>query len=268
MLKRYEYFFDDHIFFVHTENNIFIPFLKENKTNHQNAYHFFFIKNFTSFNTLEHPLHQTCFMAKNEITLQQWFQKGGIFGFIGHSKSLIQNIQHYLNDMIVQYNNRVENNLFAQHPTFPFSKKIYLLTECEPFAESIQKLCSSFTKKDVKTGLHEILVNGIEHGHLGIDSATKQSLYQNGQFLNFIMKKFNQNRMKFITIQGEITQHETKKCIKISVIDQGEKQLKISQQITTPYSGRGLQIAQQITFDKIFYHAEKNQIDGYIFLDS
>lgn len=209
----------------------------------------------------------TCFIAMTIDELLTWFEKGGVFGFL-YDGSVKENVRAYSRIMVTIYENQAKNLTIYRRFVFPFSCKIYLFEDCEFLADFIQKLCLRHVNKDVKTGVHELLTNAMEHGNhpISLSLEIKNDL---ANILAQRKKKINENFDKYVSVTGEIKTYQGRDAIEIEIQDMGDgfdwKNRQPSSK--TSYDGRGLMIAKAISFDALTYNEKGNCVTGYIYLN-
>ncbi len=123
----------------------------------------------------------------------------------------------------------------------------------------------------VGLGLSELLVNAVEHGNLGIGYNEKSEFNLKGIWEEEIERRLNlaENINKRVTIEYERSVHE----IKITIKDQGQgfdwqKYMEISADRAFDSHGRGIAIANMLSFDSIEYQGNGNQVIVTVLLDS
>lgn len=245
----------------YVEQNIFqYPLMNESKNSS-----FFFIDQYKLETWVSDKFFVTCFIADTTDDLLRWFENGGIFGFIKDEKIKEKSL-YYLNVMIDIYENHKKNLSIQNQLCFPFLLKMYLFEDCISIANFIQKACHKYSKKDVLTGVHELLTNAMIHGNWALPQGfenKKQNLLAHRK------KRFNDSFSKFVLVSGEIKGHLMRQAIHIKIEDMGEgfdwKNATIP--LKTSYSGRGLIIAKEISFDELTYNDAGNCVTGYIYLD-
>lgn len=116
--------------------------------------------------------------------------------------------------------------------------------------------------EDIQLGIHELLLNALEHGNLGIGFKTKTRLLQEGAWQEEMMRRLNfpYNAWKRVTVH--IEEHGYWK--KFRIMDEGKGfnwQHYLSQQpnIRLPH-GRGLMIARGAGFNSLYYNAVGNEV--------
>lgn len=111
-------------------------------------------------------------------------------------------------------------------------------------------------------GIYELLLNAVEHGHLGINSEEKTKLLRRGDFGNELTCRMAlpEYREKYV----EVTFTENHFFLTLCISDHGngfdwKARLNATANHLTPY-GRGLLIAQNCGFDRIVFNAQGNSV--------
>ncbi|AZZ90736.1 response regulator [Hahella sp. KA22] len=115
----------------------------------------------------------------------------------------------------------------------------------------------------VVTGLAELLVNAVEHGNLGISYDEKTDLNLRGEWMNEVQRrqKLPENQNK--RVQVEFTR--TDDAITVAITDQGpgfnwREYLQISVERATDNHGRGIAMANLLSFDDLTYEGDGNRV--------
>ncbi|MBU6950114.1 response regulator [Hahella sp. HN01] len=115
----------------------------------------------------------------------------------------------------------------------------------------------------VVTGLAELLVNAVEHGNLGITYDEKTDLNLRGEWMNEVQRrqKLPENQNK--RVQVEFTR--TDDAITVAITDQGpgfnwREYLQISVERATDNHGRGIAMANLLSFDDLTYEGDGNRV--------
>ena len=113
---------------------------------------------------------------------------------------------------------------------------------------------------DILIGIHELLLNAVEHGNLRIDGSLKIELLREGRFAQEIDRRLriHENANKYV----KIDLHENRFFRSLSIHDQGDgfdwaSMVQPSGDISA-LNGRGLLIAQHSGFDIFRYNATGN----------
>jgi len=116
---------------------------------------------------------------------------------------------------------------------------------------------------NVKLGLTELMVNAIEHGNLGISYDEKSRLNARDEWESEIARRLAlpSNKNKNVSINFS----RNKKEITFLIVDEGEgfdwtPYMKISPNRLLDSHGRGIAIANSISFDQINYLGKGNQV--------
>jgi len=122
----------------------------------------------------------------------------------------------------------------------------------------------------VGLGLTELLVNAFEHGNLGIGYAQKSELNLKNNWENEIVRRMNfpENIDKRVVITYERNEWE----IKFFIEDQGEgfeweQYLELNPTRAFDSHGRGIAMANMLSFDNIEYLGKGNQVIASLLLN-
>lgn len=112
-------------------------------------------------------------------------------------------------------------------------------------------------------GLHELLVNAVEHGNLGISYAEKTALLRNGDWHAEIKRRlvFPENKKKM----GSLSLEVTKEAIVVHIKDDGEgfdwhEYLEFSPDRATDPHGRGIAASRALSFNSVEYLGAGNEV--------
>ena len=139
------------------------------------------------------------------------------------------------------------------------------LSEAQLIAqEIIQKLA---LQPRVYIGLLELLLNAIEHGNLEIDHALKTQLIQQKKWHEEINKRYQQAPYKDRYVK--ITVLEESDHYIITIEDQGAGfdwlyYTNALAEVTDKKHGRGILIAQMISFQQLEYLGKGNKVKCYL----
>jgi len=135
------------------------------------------------------------------------------------------------------------------------------LDEAQALAAMIANACPE--PRRVVMGLSELLVNGLEHGNLGITYAEKSELNATGSWRQEVERRtaLPENQDKFVELEFE----RTGSAIHILIQDQGEgfeweKYLSFSPERSMDNHGRGIAMAGLLSFDRIEYQGKGNRV--------
>ena len=135
------------------------------------------------------------------------------------------------------------------------------LEEARSLAAMLANACDD--SDHVVLGLTELMVNAVEHGNLGIGYEEKSRLNLSGEWEKEIMFRLNQpeNSQKRATVEFE--RHENR--IMFAILDQGEgfewrRYVELSPERALDSHGRGIAMANSISFDSIEYRGAGNEV--------
>lgn len=130
-------------------------------------------------------------------------------------------------------------------------------------AESLADLLANLypTPKQIKTGLRELLLNGIEHGNLGISYDEKTILTEKNTWKQEVEERLNlpENRDKFIEVK--ISKSESNITLKITDMGNGfnwQEYMEPSPERMTDNHGRGIAMANMLSFTSLEYQGNGN----------
>ncbi|MFK5948937.1 MAG: response regulator [Methylococcales bacterium] len=148
--------------------------------------------------------------------------------------------------------------------TFEFKN----LEQARSIASLISNACPEPEK--IVMGLSELMVNAIEHGNLGISYAEKSELNEKGLWLEEISTRLllNQNINKTATINFQRTDNK----IEIIITDQGngfdwKTYMDFDPNRVMDSHGRGIAIANKLSFSMLEYQEKGNKVRAQILLD-
>ena len=117
------------------------------------------------------------------------------------------------------------------------------------------------------TGLFELMLNAIEHGNLGIGYDTKSNLNKSGEWVNEVQRRqqLDANRNK----SAQIHFKRKKDHIEITISDEGkgfdwQEYLNFDVQRLLDSHGRGIAIANNISFDHLEYNQRGNEVCAHL----
>ena len=117
--------------------------------------------------------------------------------------------------------------------------------------------------KKVMIGLCELIINGIEHGNLGISYEEKKELIIENKWKEEINKRLQDDEYKdrWATVEC----HKDDSAIKVTIEDCGEgfnweNYMQIDPARATDPHGRGIALANMISFDDITYIGQGNKV--------
>ncbi|MBF0371366.1 MAG: response regulator [Magnetococcales bacterium] len=140
--------------------------------------------------------------------------------------------------------------------------------EARALAKKLAKLCPNPVTAAI--GLAELLVNGVEHGCLGITYEEKTRLHEQNAWDTELERRFAlpENSQKRVTIQMRRTPSE----ISFHIQDPGvgfdwKSYLKIDPGRVLHKHGRGIAVARSLSFDGMEYSESGNKVTAVIFLE-
>ncbi len=115
----------------------------------------------------------------------------------------------------------------------------------------------------VMFGMHELLVNAVEHGNLGISYAEKAALLLHGGWKEEIERRLGlpENKNKFASLDLKATEE----AIVVHIKDDGKgfdwhKYLEVSPDRATDPHGRGIAASRMMSFDSVEYLGAGNEV--------
>jgi anti-sigma regulatory factor (Ser/Thr protein kinase)/CheY-like chemotaxis protein len=125
-------------------------------------------------------------------------------------------------------------------------------------------LASAYSSPErILIGLSELLMNAVEHGNLAINYDLKSDLNAQGKWLNEVERRLNlpENKDKFVTTTFE--RYEDR--IEITIEDEGDgfdwkKYKKTDPSRLLDSHGRGILMAQTLSFDELLYSDKGNKV--------
>ncbi len=137
--------------------------------------------------------------------------------------------------------------------------------------EQLSALLSSVCPEPRKAvvGLWELILNGIEHGNLGISYAEKSELNKENKWASEIKRRLSlsENGAKSVEIYMNCYDND----IEFIIQDQGDgfnwqNYLDISPERAFDSHGRGIAMACMYSFDKVEYHGTGNMVSAVVSL--
>lgn len=120
----------------------------------------------------------------------------------------------------------------------------------------------------VFTGVAELFINAVEHGNLGISYETKGKLLEENTLQEEIAAReaLAENRLKKVDVSFE----RKDEGYYLQITDQGEgfdwrKYLLVDPARATHNHGRGIAMANLMSFDQLSYNEKGNRVTGMIF---
>ena len=116
-------------------------------------------------------------------------------------------------------------------------------------------------------GISELIINGIEHGNLGVGYKLKTQLLKDGKWTEEIERRLNlsENKGKYVTISAR----RLKNSIEFNVLDCGagfqpHDYLDFAPLRSNDSHGRGIALANAVVFDQLKYEGKGNQVTAII----
>ncbi len=118
-------------------------------------------------------------------------------------------------------------------------------------------------------GLTELLINAIEHGNLGITYSDKTELVTAGQWKDEVQRRLES--AEYSERYVSVTYQKTDERIEITIEDQGdgfdwEKYMEMDPKRAFDPHGRGIALANAMSFDLVTYMGKGNVVRGTIHL--
>ena len=112
-------------------------------------------------------------------------------------------------------------------------------------------------------GLTELLVNGVEHGNLGISYAEKSALLDQGQFEAELIRRLA--LPEHMKKRVHITIERTDGNLELTILDDGsgfdwKQYLDLNRERADDLHGRGIAMAKLISFDEVEFRGRGNQV--------
>jgi len=142
------------------------------------------------------------------------------------------------------------------------------LDEARSIASLVSNACPQPEK--IVMGLTELMVNAIEHGNLGITYDEKSALNEKGTWVEEISARLllKQNKDKIATLNFQ----RLKNKIEIIITDQGEgfdweTYMDFDPNRVMDSHGRGIAIANKLSFSLVEYRGKGNEVRAQLTLD-
>jgi anti-sigma regulatory factor (Ser/Thr protein kinase) len=125
------------------------------------------------------------------------------------------------------------------------------------------RLANYFPKpEDILIGIHELLLNAVEHGNLGLGSETKAALLREGTFGREISRRLRMPAYAYKSVH--ITLQQADRFCRITIQDEGggfnwRHYMGLTDHGAVPY-GRGLMIASRCGFDSLMFNDRGNAV--------
>jgi anti-sigma regulatory factor (Ser/Thr protein kinase) len=139
------------------------------------------------------------------------------------------------------------------------------LDDARSLASLISNACPEPEK--IVMGITELMINAIEHGNLGIGYEEKSSLNQSGLWEDEINRRLSAKDN--VHLFAEISYKDLGNQICISIIDQGkgfdwQNYLEFDPERVMDNHGRGIAIANNLSFKRIEYRGKGNEVYAYV----
>jgi len=153
----------------------------------------------------------------------------------------------------------------AEAPQASATFELRNLNEADQLATLLANSCPDPGK--VIPGISELLINAIEHGNLHIGYAEKSDLKKNGTWREEIEHRLQQAQFRDKT--ASVRYGKNGKTIAITVTDQGkgfdwQKYLEFSPERAFDCNGRGIAMANMLSFDELRYNNCGNEVTAII----
>ncbi len=134
-----------------------------------------------------------------------------------------------------------------------------------------QYIANCFPRPEtVVFGLHELMINAVEHGNLGITYAEKNALLLNGDWRAEVERRLSspENKNKFASLALKVTED----AIVIYIKDDGKgfdwyKYMDLSPDRAIDPHGRGIALSRTMSFDSVDYLGTGNEVRCTVKLD-
>lgn len=147
--------------------------------------------------------------------------------------------------------------------------EVYTPEQGEQLSALLSSACPEPNK--VVVGLWELILNGIEHGNLGISYKEKSQLNQDNQWTSEIQRRLSlrENKAKFVGIH----MNRNNSHIEFVIQDQGngfdwQNYIDISPARAFDTHGRGIAMACMYSFDRVEYSGKGNIVSAIVSLNN
>ncbi len=171
-------------------------------------------------------------------------------------KTAIRDYQHVY-ELQANLRESADSLMLMQRGEFRFKT----IEEGRSLAALLANTCEDSSR--VVLGLTELLINAVEHGNLGISYEEKSRLNQNGEWEEEIRRRSMQETYKDREVVVEFERNANE--VLFTIRDQGEgfdwrQYLEISPERAFDSHGRGIAMANTISFDTIDYVGVGNEV--------
>ena len=164
---------------------------------------------------------------------------------------------HVYRDLQTVLQGNASSMRLLEEATFKFRT----LDDVHSIAMLVASACPSSERS--MAGLFELMLNAVEHGNLGLGYDTKSQLNISGQWVNEVERRqsLESNKEKF----AQVNFLRRKDHIEITISDHGngfdwEKYMHFEVQRLLESHGRGIAIANNISFDHLEYNREGTEV--------
>lgn len=196
--------------------------------------------------------------SSNSKAIQQAFKMGIFFYLIQpYSAGLLTSVLETASRGFLQFHDAIQrvHNFNTVHPLLT-NASFTLNTIAEAHALSSALAFITNDQKRIGVGLFELMLNAIEHGNLGIGYELKTQLIKESRLQQEIETRqaLAENQNKNVQVSLE----RTSKYIEITISDCGDgfdysRYLNYSEDRATDKHGRGIMLANSISFDALEY---------------
>lgn len=142
------------------------------------------------------------------------------------------------------------------------------LAEARSLSSVVSEMCP--ISKNVYLGLCELMVNAIEHGNLGITYEEKSALNEEGIWEQEVSGRLSDPVLGAKEASLEVV--KTQEMIKIHIKDQGDgfewkKYMTFDPERALHSHGRGIAMANGMSFDELVYQGNGNSVIAIVKLD-
>lgn len=139
--------------------------------------------------------------------------------------------------------------------------ELQTLTEARHLAELLAYAFPDPSRTQL--GLTELLVNGIEHGNLGISYAEKSALLDQGRFETELVRRLA--LPEHMKKRVHITVERTDRDLEMTILDAGsgfdwKRYLDLNRERADDLHGRGIAMAKHVSFDEVEFRGCGNQV--------
>jgi DNA-binding response OmpR family regulator len=168
--------------------------------------------------------------------------------------------------------NKLKNKTDKVLKAFAYIKKgefeISTLEQGEQLSALLSSACPE--PRRVVVGLWELILNGIEHGNLGISYEEKSKLNKDNQWSSEIQRRLSISENEAKSVEVQMNRYGG--AIEFIIQDQGDgfdwqNYLDISPGRAFDSHGRGIAMACMYSFDKVEYHGKGNMVSAIVSLN-